>query len=643
MCELGRRFATILPRFAFGRDGSHSPRWLPRRQAAAYLPVRMKAGINALATLASLPLALWLLAGCAPSRSPFALEAERELRRAAIDSTRRELEDARLFPKPVVTTRDDVGTELTIKPEVMPELQQMAGMKSYEGIIADLGKDLYGRPVRSVKLSLEQLIRSAVENNVAVQFARLGPAITEAQLVAAEAAFDWTLFSNSNWSNQDAPRVGTSFGGSSFSPGFDRFESLTNTTGLRRVLVGGGRLTVQQDLSYNDNATRGQQNNPNPAQQASFTAQWDQPLLKGAGADVTQAEVRIQRNAERSSVQTLKRDLIRVVSDVEKTYWELLQAYADLLILERLKERGEKTRDQLRTRAKLDANQAQIADAVSRVERRKVDVMRAQTRIRLLSDRLKSLANDPALPVGSEIQIIPADRPVDAPIKFSLLDSLRQAIQNRPEVQQAVIAIDDASIRQLVARNQRLPDLNLRLQARWASLDDDLGQAIGSEFNGNFIDYLVGGSFEMPIGNRKAEAEYRRRRLERMQTVLAYKNSVQTVISETKASLDRTLDSYKQIAQTADARLAASEVLRVLLLEKQFDQGISVERLDLELNRQESLAQAEREEVQSHVEYNSNLADLFASMGTLLERNRIELVVPASSDVRWEGSADPVR
>ncbi len=603
----------------------------------------MKAGINALATVASLPLALWLLAGCAPSRSPFAQEAERELRRAAIDSTRRELEDARLFPKPVVTTRDDVGTELTIKPEVMPELQQMAGMKSYEGIIADLGKDLYGRPVRSVKVSLEQLIRSAVENNVAVQFARLGPAISEAQVVAAEAAFDWTLFSNANWSNQDAPRVGTSFSGSSFSPGVDRFESLTNTTGLRRVLVGGGRLTVQQDLSYNDNSTRGQQNNPNPAQQASFTAQWDQPLLKGAGADVTQAEIRIQRNAERASVQTLRRDLIRVVSDVEKTYWELLQSYADLLILERLKERGEKTRDQLRTRAKLDANQAQIADAVSRVERRKVDVMRAQTRIRLLSDRLKALANDPALPVGSEIQLIPADRPIDAPIRFSLLDSLRQAIQNRPEVQQAVIAIDDSSIRQVVARNQRLPDLNLRLQTRWASLDDNLGQAIGSEFNGNFVDYLVGGSFEMPIGNRRAEAEYRRRRLERMQTVLAYKNSVQTVITETKAALDRTLDSYKQIAQTADARLAASEVLRVLLLEKQFDQGISVERLDLELNRQESLAQAEREEVQSHVEYNANLADLFAAMGTLLERNRIEMVVPTSSDVRWEGAADPSR
>lgn len=598
----------------------------------------MKAGFNCTIAAASLPLILWLTAGCARNASPFAQESEREIRRAVIDSTRRELEDAQRFPKPVVSHRGEVGNELVIKPEVMPELEEMAGIRSYDKVMVDLGKDIYGRPARSVRVGLEQLMRSAIENNVAVQFARLGPAISEAQVVAAEAAFDWTVFSNANWTNQDAPRVGTAFGSSTFSPGFDRFQSLSNSTGLRRVMVGGGRMTIQQDLSYTDNSTPGQRNNPNPAELASFTAQWDQPLLKGAGTDVTQAEVRIQRNAERTSVQTLRRDLIRVAGDVEKTYWELVQAYSDVLILQRLQERGEKTRDQLKTRARLDANQAQIADAVSRVERRKVEVMRAQTRVRVLSDRLKALANDPSIPVGSEIYLIPADRPVDAPIKFSLLDSLRQAIQNRPEVQQSIIAIDDASIRQVVARNQRLPDLNMRLQTKFASLDDNLGQAIGSEFNGKFVDYLIGGSLEIPIGNRKAEAEYRRRRLERMQTVLAYKNSVQTAITETKSALDQTLDSYKRISQTADARLAASEVLRVLLLEKQFDQGISVERLDLELNRQESLANAEREEVQSYVEYNSNLADLFAAMGTLLERNRIEMVVPSSSDVQWDAS-----
>ncbi len=594
---------------------------------------------NYVAAAVSLPIALSLLAGCAPSPSPFSRDSERELRRAVLESTQRELEDAQRYPKPIVTHRDEIGSDLSIKPEALAELITMAGAKSYDGVTVDLGKDLTGRPARSVPVSLERLIHSAVEHNVAIEFARLSPAISEAQVQSAEAAFDWTLFSNANYSNQDSPRPGTAFGSSSsFTPNFDRFDSITNSTGLKRVMVGGGRLTIQEDLSYNHNTTPGQNTSPNPAEIASFTAQWDQPLLKGAGSEVTQAEIRINRNAERTSVQTFRRDLMRVVSDIEKQYWELVQAYGNLLILERLQERGEKTRDQLKTRAKLDANQAQIADAISRVERRKVDVLRAQQTVRELSDKLKQLANDPSMPVGSELVLIPSDRPFDAPIQFSLLESMRQAIQNRPEVQQSIIAIDDASIRQMVARNQRLPDLNMRLQAKWASMDNNLWQSTNSQFNGEFIDYLVGGSFEMPIGNRKAEAEYRRRRLERMQTVLAYKNSVQTAITETKLALNKTIVSFKQISQAADSRIAASEVLRVLYIEKKLDQATSVERLDLELNRQESLAAAEQTEIESLVQYNSNLTDLFLAMGTLLERNKIDVIVPTASDVQWDNA-----
>jgi len=610
----------------------------------AYLPPHMKAGStashrnsgHAAQTCIAAGVVCAFLAACSGTKSPFAQETERDIRRAVVDTTRREIEDAERFPTPIVVHRDEVGNELTIKPEVMPELLAMAGLPSYEGVAVVLGRDFYGKPARTSKVSLERSVRTAVENNIAVQFARFGPAISEAQVIAAEAAFDWTLFNNFNYTDQDSPRVGTSFGGSTFSPGFDNFQSVTNTTGLRRVLAGGGRLTVQQDAGYTDNQTLGQNNNPNPAQQTSFTVQWDQPLLRGAGSEVTQAEIRVARNAERSSVQTLRRDLIRVVTDTEKTYWDLVAAYSDVLILQRLQERGEKTRDQLKTRARLDTNQAQIADAVSRVERRKLDVLQAQSNVRQLSDRLKGLMNDPGLPVGSEIVLLPSDRPVDAPIRFSTIDSLRQAIQNRPEVQQAIIAIDDASIRQLVARNQRLPDLNIRLQSRWASLDDNIGESIGSQFNGNFVDYLLGGSLEIPIGNRRAEAEYRRRRLERMQTILAYKNTVQTSVNETKTSLNSVITRYKEIAQAGDARLAQAEVLRVLLLEKQFDQGITVERLDLELNKQESLASAERAEVQARTQYQASLADLFAAMGTTLERNKIQMAVPTTADVIWD-------
>jgi outer membrane protein len=361
------------------------------------------------------------------------------------------------------------------------------------------------------------------------------------------------------------------------------------------------------------------------------TAQWDQPLLRNFGSEVSRAEIRLATNAQRTSIQTLRRDLIRVLSDTERTYWQLVRAHQDLQILQRLLERGVRVRDQLIERQVLDANNAQIADARARVERRAADVLRAQTQIRVLSNQLKQLMNDPELPAGSEIVVLPGDATVDAPIKFSLIESIATGVQNRPEVQNAIIDIDDASIRQTVADNLRLPDLSLRLQTRFTGIENDLLEAYVDAANGTFIDYLAGLNFELPIGNRRAEADYRRRALERLQSVLAYRNTVQQVVGEVKGALERVQLNYALIGQTSSSRYAAADSLRVLEVQKEQGEGFTVERLAIELDRQEALAAAERGEVEALAEYSIALTDLFAAMGTTLERSNIEFVVPSNA------------
>lgn len=574
------------------------------------------------------------LPGCARS-SPFSDRTEKDLRRAMVDSIRREANDAGRSSAPVVTSRNRADATLDIKPEVLPELNKMAGPDADRQFIAKagpsrLGNDLTGRTSRTVTYSLKRAIKSAVDNNVPIQFARLGPAISEAQVIAAEAAFDWTLFSDLRWNNIDSPRVGTAAAGSTnFTPGSDQNQSLTTQTGLRRTLVSGGRLTIQGDVSYTDNETKAQAYNPDPASQLGLSVQIDQPLLRNFGSEVSQAEVRVARNAERNAVQTLRRDLIRTVSDVEKIYWQLYQAHRDLAVLQRLLDRGNKTLDQLKKRSEIDANNAQISEARARIQSRSTDVLRAQTQIRLLSDQLKQLIADPQIPVGSEIVVEPSDETVDAPVKFSLLDSIRSAIQYRPEIQQAILGIDDASIRRIVADSARLPDLTARLQTRFGAIDDNMGDAYGQLFDGSFVDYVIGLSFEMPLGNRRGEAEFRRRTLERMQTTLAYRNAVQQAVVDVKSALDRVHLNYQLIGTTESTRVAAAESLRVFEVEKEA-RDYTVERLNVELSRQEQLAQAERAEVQSLVDYNSAIADLFQAMGTSLERNGIQFVVPPS-------------
>lgn len=561
-------------------------------------------------------------------------EHEEALRRSVIEAAQRELAEARKFPRPIVTEQLPSSDRLGIAPDIMPEVDRMAGPTANANTTLPAGSDLLGQPARVIALDLGTCVRAAAANNLAVQFARLGPAIAEAQVVAAEAAFDWTAFGNFQYNNTDSPRAASTFSVPNANNA-DQSQRFAGTAGVRRTLMSGGRLTVQHEASWTDVYSPGIISTPNAAEQVSFTVQFDQPLLRGFGSEVSQAEIRIARNAERTSVQNLRRDLIRTLTDTERSYWQLLQAHRDVLILQRLLERGEKVRDQLRERAKIDANQAQIADAIARVERRRADVFRAQTQLRIASDRIKTLINDPELPVGSEIVVIPADFALESPVKFSVLESLSSAIRLRPEIQTSILSIDDASIRQVVADNAKLPDLNLRLQADWANLDNDIQYAYGSVFNQRFVDYLVAIAVEVPIGNRRAEADFSRRRMERLQSVLAYRNTLQQVVGEVKSALDRVSLNYRLISQTRDSRLAAAEVLRVLVIENEIRRGLTVESLDLQFNREESLASAEREEVAAVVDYNIALAELFSAMGTTLERNKVQFVVPSAGDVLW--------
>ncbi|MDX2147212.1 MAG: TolC family protein [Planctomycetota bacterium] len=566
--------------------------------------------------------------GC---HSPLRDESEQSLRESVVESVRRQTGDAERSPAPRVTEREEGVSRLGIRPQFLPEVESMAGPEAQARRRPVLGDDLLGKAPSPLAIGLERVVKTTVRNNLQVQFATLAPAIAESRVTAAEAAFDWTLFSNFQNTVGDSPRTRTAFGGFSSGPNNSTSNALEWVAGVRRPLVTGGRFTLQQSATYTDDYTAGQTVTPDPSGLVAVTAQYDQPLLRGAGSEVSLAEVRLSRNAESRAIADLKRELIAQVTDAEQAYWQLARSYRDLIILESLVERGELVRDQLRNRGELVAP-AQIADAVARVETRVADVLRARTALRLASNRVKVLMNDPELTIGSEALLVPADDSADTPLNFSLLESMLAAVKNRPEVQQAILTIDDTSIRQVVAQNARLPQLDARLQARWSSLKDNTGDAYADVLSGQFVDYLMGLVFEYPLGNRGPEAQLRQRRLERSQAAIAYRNAVQTVIGEVKNALEQVTLNYRLIEKTRTARLAAAESLRTFLVEKENIVGFTVERLNVEFQRQESLAQAEREEVAALTDYQTSVAELYRAMGTALERNKIEFNVPDAPD-----------
>ena len=583
------------------------------------------------------------LAGCA---SPFEPMTGMQLRQAAVDSVRRELEQAMSLPQTRPTVREDFSSQLGIDAQFMPELQEMVGagqaVMDFDG-----GLDLFGRPQQTVEITLERVVKTTVAQNLELEFARFAPAVAAAQIVQAEAAFDWTLFSTLDLRKGDRPATSPTIGNRAVGLGTDVRDSVNWTTGIRRQFVSGGQLSIQHELIFTDTKTPGLATTPDPAKEIGVVLQYDQPLLRGFGSDVMLSQVRLQRNAERDEIAALEASLINAVTTAERGYWQLVLAHRDLQIAQRNLDRGVEIRDKVKVRVDLglDATQAELAEANARVQTREGAVLNARRNFKLSSDQLKSNMNDPELTLGSGILLVPVDQPLDVPIELSLFDLLITAMDRRPEMRQAVLSIDNTSIRLQVAKNALLPQLNMRLQTRFSGLEDDYSSAYSDAYDGQFIDYLLGLNFEYPLGNRQAEAQVRQRTLERMQATIAYRNTVRQIVLEVIRSLRNVITDYQLIAQAKTTKLAAAESLRTLNVQLKETLTLDVNNLNLALQRQDSLAQAERAEIQAMADYNNSIANLYASIGTALERNQIEFVVPdvLPAGGRVRGGARPRR
>lgn len=514
------------------------------------------------------------------------------------------------------------------------ELDAMGPQELRAGPGLPVGPDLLGGTPEEATLSLREAISAAVENNLSVQVARVDQAIGQAEVVKAEAIFDAVVFAGTGFSRiqEPGPQVTVTPPGGGppieVNPGGQDLRVFTYEAGLSQFLPSGGTVSVTAAGDQSDNLLPGLNLTPNPEWNSSLALALSQPLLRGFGSDVNTARIALARNEDRRTVQELRERLLAVVADAERAYWNLVLARQELVIYEWLVEVGEDVRDIVERRQQLDVTLADFADAVATVESRKANVIRARRRVAIASDELKKLVNDPRFPLGSEVAIVPSDWMVEAPFRYSLPEALATAVEQSPAVQVAVLGIDDAAIRELVADNGRLPQLDLRAEMAYFGLGGDFGEAWTQVGEAGFIDYLVGLRFSQPIGNRAAEAEYRQARLRRSASVLRYRQAVQESVFAVRVALQEVVAAWQLIGQTRSFRIAQAENLRALEVLERTRASLTPEFLNLKYQRQNGLALAQFEEIAALVSYNVAIANLHRAMGTGLEMNRIVLTLP---------------
>jgi outer membrane protein len=403
------------------------------------------------------------------------------------------------------------------------------------------------------------------------------------------------------------------------------------TTGIRKPLGTGGTIVASTGFEYSNNKTPDIILSPDPSWATNVTLGIEQPLLRNFSTDIARTEIALSRNAHRRELLNLHAQLLRTVSEVEAAYWQLAFARRILAVRHGLLAMTRETRDIVMDRGAIDALAPQQAESQSFVEAARAEVVRASINIRVASDRLKQLINDPGLPISGETLIIPIDEPVEVPVEYSLLDAVMAGMRNRPESRQALLNIDDASLRLKFFDNQRLPNLVVNAQLQYHGLNDDdrrVYNSYGNLTDGDFIEYLIGAQFEAPIGNRRARAVYQRSRLERQARIVELERTMQAILLDVKEWLREQQSAYQRIHVERDARRAAAEYLRTLTLRVQQIEGLTPGHVDQRLRAQQQLANAQLRELEAIVQYNVAIMQVRRAQGTLLEHNNIEMQWP---------------
>ncbi len=494
-----------------------------------------------------------------------------------------------------------------------------------------LGDDLTGSAQTLVRMDLATAIAAAARNNLGTQIAAMEPAINREDVIDAEAAFDVVLFGGYNHAKTDEPQTVPVLNGIPLGIPFRASDSDRFETGVRKRFRQGAEVTLSTDLTRTQNNAPGIALSPDPSYIMAGRLGVTQPLMRGFGRDVNTATIRLAGNAESRAMAELRTNLLSLTEETESAYWDLVLAWLNLEIRQWLVNVGEVVRRNLGDRLDFDTKPAEYSDAVARVEQRKGDVIRARRAIRGASDRLKVLINDPDLTIGSEAVLHPVGRFFDQPIKYDLREAIVTALERRPEIEQAILAIDDASIRELLANDARRPLLNLTAQVAYFGIDEDGDGAFENSLDDQFVDYILGLTFERQIANRGPDALYRKSRLQRAQSLLGYRQAVQAVVLDVKAALRDMITNYDLIQASRSFRVAQAENLRTLEAEEPL-RGLTPEFLNLKFQRQEGLATARSLELLALANFDKSLAALYHAMGNGLEMHGIKVEVIDTRD-----------
>lgn len=541
-------------------------------------------------------------------------------------------------------------------------VRQMSGELPEDVVAAQRSTEHYGRLVDTDSpqaLSLSDCIVLALQNNTDLKIQRLGPLSAANQVRSARSIFDPMLFASAT-RDRTTTLNSTQTNALVFGPTSSVLfrQNLTVDAGLRKMLLSGGQLS----LAWQNTRLK-----TDPSIAAELVPQYvtslglslNQPLLRDFGWRYALLFVQVAQNMEQAAYFQYQAAIATVITTVERAYWNFVQAIENVRVQEDGLALSMELLRQNESKFKVGTvPQTALLEAKSEVARREAGLIRVGNQRTIARDNLRAIINYPKPEAGPLAMVEPRDKPTVAPYQIDLERSLQTALEHRPELIAARLEIRGKGLQRKAAENQLLPRLNLvgsiganglggspagpAIQFPFGSGEvveiapnpsafGGYGRALELLHDGRFYSYSAGATFEIPLNNARAKADYASANLGLEQSRLMLQRLEEGVTLEIKQAVNNLNTDLRSIDATRLARELAEENLRNQ--QARYDVGL-VTTKDL-LDFQDKLTQARAAEVQALTTYNSDLAEMRRVEGSLLSARNIVIERATSESAPW--------
>jgi outer membrane protein len=515
---------------------------------------------------------------------------------------------------------------------------------------ADLLRAKAGGTIRGVSTNVSSGSQSASGTGVTgAAGGGSGASVQSSNAGPATASLDPTLVGSLQWGHYSSPQT-TSF--------------LTGTTsliqrqkvynfGVQQSFLSG---TVAQ-LGFNNSVSDSNniRNDFNPVTSSNMELYVSQHLLQGFGLAVNNRNIRIAKNNLQVADLVFKQQVINTVANVIGLYWDLVSYNEDVAVKRQALALAQKLYNDNKKQVEIGTlAPIEIVRAEAEVAAREQDLTTSETNVLQQETILKNAIsrNGVASPTIAEVRIVPTDRIQMPQVEAvqPIQDLTEKAIQNRPELAQTQIQLDNSRIALKGTKNALLPTIDafvdLRNRGQAGSIStlpykDPLtgaiiprnpnsvdsfflggyGTVLRQLFGRSFPDYSAGFSLNIPLRNRAAQADYASAQLNLRQGELQYQRQINNV----RVDVQNALIALQQ----ARARYQAAEKNRALqeqtLDAEQKKYALGASTVYMVIQAQRDLATAEGSRVQALAAYARARTQLDLATGQILESNGIHI------------------